>query len=828
MILDKRLYLFLIFISILISICVLNTDAKAQQASGAPQAGQTAVVQGGATSQPSPSLGQQGLPGQTTSLSEQDTKPLKEIIIQRPTERLSSFEQYISEKTITVNEKQFDIIKKFRGITFSYSPKTDIMGQVTIPIKVVGPDTTGIPIEIDAGYLIGTQEALNAVFKVLGISGGLGISLDIKQFGYDLFRASPTTFAPVDTVPVGPDYILGPGDEIKIAIWGNVSGQYRILVDRNGNISLPKIQEGEAIYKERALTPEAYNVLSVLNVTGITFSQLKELIYKEYSKYYTGFDINITMGSLRSIMVYVVGYAERPGAYTISSLSTLLNALFVAGGPNKNGTMRDIQVNRNGKTIVHFDIYDLLLKGDKTNDIRLMPEDVIFIPPVGDLVAIAGNVKNPAIYELKGEAGIMDLITMAGGLSAMALKGRVQIQRVEGNQYRIIFEGDLRELESRNVAIKNGDIVKIFQVPEIKNTITVEGAITTPGEYAIVPGKTTIKDIITLANGLLYFASKDAEITRIKISQEGPTIERFTIDISEAIKGDPNNNISLEINDHIFIKAIPEWQLYQKVTIYGEVRYPGAYTIKKGEKLSSLIERAGGYTERAYLRGAEFTRERVRESQQKNMNELIQRLERELLSASSAQVAGALSTEELSAQKAELEQKQKFIDSLRKLRATGRLTIRLAHLRLLKGSDFDIELEDGDSLYIPRSTNIVNVMGSVMTQGTFVYSPSLNYKDYINLAGGVSRYADADNMYVMKVDGSAMKISRGWLSWNNNRSRWEIAQFGESIKEIEPGDTIVVPEKMERISWLREIKDITQILANIAITAGVVKALYDD
>ncbi len=635
------------------------------------------------------------------------------------------------------------------------------------------------------------------------------ISTNLKQFGYDLFRKPPSTFAPVDNVPVGPDYVIGPGDEIKISVWGNIEGSWSVVVDRDGKISLPRI--------------------GTIGVTGLTFNELKELLYREFSKYYKGFEMNVTMGALRTIRVYVVGNAQRPGAYTVSSLSTLVNALFEAGGPSKTGTMRDIQLKRNGKTIVHFDIYDFLLKGDKTKDVRLMPEDVIFIPPVGPLVGIAGNVKRPAIYELKGETKLLDLIQMAGGLTSSAFKGRLQVFRIEDQQFRTIFESDLVDIEkdsTKNFTLKDGDLVKIYSVVDLKTTMLISGAVANPGEYGITPGLTRVKDVISLAGGLLYYASNYAEITRVKPTQAGPKVERITIDLSKAMADDPQHNVLLEINDYLFVRTVPEWDLYKTVTISGEVKYPGTYTIKKGERLSSLIERAGGFTDNAYLRGAVFTRQSVRELQQKSLKEVIMRMERELLAESSVQVSAALSPEEVQAKKVELESKQKFIEALRKLKATGRMTIRLAHIRLLKGSEFDIELEDGDSLYIPPKTSVVNVVGAVMSPTTLVYSEKLNYKDYIELAGGLSRFADADNIYVLKVDGSARKLSKGSIRWNFAKSRWEMTAFGEEIKEIEPGDTIVVPEKLDRIAWLRNIKDITQILMQMAVTAGVVIKLF--
>ena len=659
------------------------------------------------------------------------------------------------------------------------------------------------------GEQIKSERASSGFEDYISGNTALTLSTDIRQFGYDLFEKPPSTFAPVTGVPVGPDYVFGPGDELKISIWGKVEGTWNVVVDRDGNISLPK--------------------LGVLGVTGLTFQELKGLLYKEFSKYYTGFEMNVSMGPLRTIRVYIVGNAQRPGVYTISSLSTIINAIFEAGGPSKTGTMRDIQVKRNGRAVVHFDMYDFLLNGDKTKDVRLMPEDVIFIPPVGPLAGIAGNVKTPAIYELKGETRLIDLIEKAGGLTGIAFKGRVQIQRIEDHQFRTVFEGDLIDIEknqAKNFLIQDGDLVKVFSVVESKNTITVVGAVAYPGDYGIAAGVTTVKDIIQLAGGLLYYASTQAEVTRVTVTQSGPKTEIFNIDLAKALEGDPGQNATLNVNDYVLVRAVPEWDLYRLVNIAGEVRFPGVYTIKKGETLSSLIERAGGYTDKAYLKGSVFKRESVKELQQKGLNDMIERLERELLAKGSMQASTTVTQEEIQSKKVELEQKQKFIESLRGLKATGRMTIGLAHLRLLKGSEFDLELESGDSLFIPAKNNVVNVSGSVMSQSSFLYRESLDYRDYIGMAGGYSNFADKDNVYVLKVDGSARKLSRGFLNWDPLKSRWEMSGFGEEVREINPGDTIVVPEKLDRVAWLREIKDITQILMQMAVTAGVVINLF--
>ncbi|MBI4710290.1 MAG: SLBB domain-containing protein [Nitrospirae bacterium] len=674
-------------------------------------------------------------------------------------EKTSEFEQHISEK-IEITDTQFEILQKLEGITFSY---------------ISHPPAVAV----------------------------LEVSTKIGQFGYDLFRNPPSTFAPVEKVPVGPDYVMGPGDEIKVAIWGKVEGLWSVVVDRDGHISLPKV--------------------GILGVTGLTFKELKELLNKEFSKYYTGFEMNVSMGALRTIMVYVVGNAEKPGAYTVSALSTLINALFEAGGPSKTGTMRNIQLKRNGKTTVIFDMYDFLLKGDKTKDIRLMPEDVIFIESAGPLVAVAGSVNNPAIYEIKEEKTVSRLIEMAGGLSTVAFKGRVQIERIIDNTRQTVFESDIAG--AKDMSIQAGDVVKIFQVVQDRRLVRVSGAVQREGEYGFRTGM-SLKDLLSLAGGLKYYAfNKEAELTRVYVTDNGPKTEKLMVDIGKALAGDPEGNIPLKEDDYLFVRTVPEWQLYRIARISGEVKFPGSYTIQKGEKLSSLIERAGGYTDKAHLRGAVFIRERVRDMQQKSLEEMILRLERELLAEGSVQVSAALSTEEIQAKKVEQESKQKFIESLKKIKATGRMTLRLAHLRLLKGTASDVEIENNDSLFIPARNNVVNVTGAVMAQSSLVYSDKMDYKDYIEMSGSYSRHADTDNVYILKVDGSARKASKRFINWNPFSSRWEAAGFGSDVKPVEPGDTIVVPEKLDRIAWLREIKDITQILFQIAVTTGVVYQL---
>ncbi len=714
------------------------------------------------------------------------------------------------------------------------------------------------------------------------------ISTNITQFGYDLFSAFPSTFTPGDKVPVGPEYVIGPGDEIRITVWGKVEGKWSVVVDRDGSIALPKV--------------------GILGVTGVTFKELKELLYKEFSQYYASFDMNVSMGTLRTIKVYVVGNAKKPGAYTISSVSTLVNALFDVGGPSKTGGMRDIQVKRGGKTIVHFDLYDLLLKGDKTKDIRLMPEDVIFIPPIGPVAGIAGYVKRAAIYELAGATRIVDLIDMAEGVTATGYLQRIQLERVYENEVKIVVDKNLKELNAiENLVLKDGDIIKVFPISHtVVNAVTLEGNVLRPGTYqwfegmrvsdiiknsekgllvethfdhALIeryippdyhrevisfnlgkvvfdkdihedrllqprdvltiysmwdfrekpkvrisgavnkPGEfelrraMTVSDLINLAGGSKRYAFLDeAELTRVHITNEGPKTEKIKIKLRSALLKEPGSDIPLAEDDYLFVRAVPEWQLYRMVVLTGEVRFPGTYTIERGEKLSSLITRAGGFTDKAYLKGATFTRKSVREQQQRTIDEMASRLERELLGIGSAKAIVASSAEEAAIQKTESEQKRRFIESLKGVRAKGRVTVVLLPSDKLQETPYNITLEDGDTIHVPEDPKVAQVIGSVFNQNAFVYDRGKSVSDYIYLSGGYTEDADTKKLYIIKADGSATRPRTGFsalLGWVSGH------------REVESGDTVVVPVKLERTAWLREIKDITQILYQVAVTAGV-------
>jgi polysaccharide export outer membrane protein len=285
---------------------------------------------------------------------------------------------------------------------------------------------------------------------------------NLPIFGASLFNTTPSTFAPVDNIPVTADYVIGPGDELRLQIWGQVNQHGSFVVDRTGSISLPQV--------------------GTIHVAGLQFSQLNDFLKSQLGRVYRNFDLNTNLGQLRSIQVFVVGQARKPGSYTIGSLSTLLNALFASGGPLPQGSLRDIQVKRGTQTITHFDLYDLLLHGDKSKDVPLESGDVIFIPNVGPQVAVLGSVTNPAIYELKQETSFNQVIALAGGLTNVAAGSKLKIERIADHAQRSELTIDLAANDTSPV--QNGDIVSVEAVIDrFQNAVTLRGNVANPGRY---------------------------------------------------------------------------------------------------------------------------------------------------------------------------------------------------------------------------------------------------------------------------------------------------------------------------------------------------------
>lgn len=725
---------------------------------------------------------------------------------------------------------------------------------------------------------------------------------ELRQFGYDFFKNSSQLVGTSDTLPVGNDYIIGPGDTLNINLWGAINARHELIVDRNGEIMIPRVGN--------------------VKVWGLTYAQGKDAVNKAIARYFKNYEISMTLGRLRSIQVFVVGEVEAPGSYPVSSIATVINALSAAGGPARNGSLRGIKINRNGQAPLEVDLYDMFLSGDRSKDVRLQNGDTIFVPVIGPVVAVAGEVRRPAIYEIKDSATLPEVLKMAGGITATGYTGRIQVERVANNASRVVLDYEPKDgsLDAAlgAVQVMDRDMIKVFPVQEAtrqvvslkgnvqrpgeyqyrkgmrlsdlipdfqvllpesylnsveitrlappdyhrelltanliravagngpdnillqeqdsvrvfsrwemeeKPQVSVNGSVVNPGTYTFYPGM-TVRDLITAAGSTKRNAFLDTgELSRIVVTGDRANPSRLSLNLNKALAGDPAHNIPLQADDVLIVRSVTDWfdASDKFIKLKGEVRFPGVYSVARGELLSSVIARAGGYTERAYLRGSKFLRRSVRETQQKRMDEIVVRTEKEILQKQASLSSLAASKDELEATKASLDGLMKSVELMKSMKAEGRVVIRLAALEELQKSSFDVVVEGGDELEIPIRPSVVNVMGQVYNPISFVHQPEASdLGSYLKKAGGPTNDAETSEMYVIKADGTVFSRQQSsfGLHWSDDDRRWTFGSFTAST--LEPGDTLVVPQKIERIAWMREIKDITQILANIALTAGTI------
>jgi protein involved in polysaccharide export with SLBB domain len=723
----------------------------------------------------------------------------------------------------------------------------------------------------------------------------------LKRFGYDLFDNAPSTFSPVTDVPVPADFIVGPGDELKVQLFGGQNRNFSLQVSREGTVSFPE--------------------LGPIRVAGQTFNAAKASIEARVAREMTGVRADVSMGDVRSVRVFVLGESRRPGSYTVSGLATMTTALFTSGGVKPIGSLRDIQLKRQGAVVRHLDLYDLLIQGNTSDDAKLQPGDVIFIPPVGPVVSVEGEVKRPAIYELKGEADVADVLQIAGGLTPEADRGRASLTQVDDKSFRRVFDVSLASETGRNQGVRNGDILRVARLrPQIDSgvavdgfvhrpgltawreglrlsdiiasvdelrpnadqhyilirresgpdrhvevlsadltaalaapgstadvalqprdritifdlgpgreriikplldelrlqsaisrpteVVRVEGKVKVPGEYPLEPGM-KVSDLLRAGGNLesAAFGGK-AELARYAVTADGSRqTELIAIDLAAVRRAEPGADVPLQPFDYLLIKETPNWTDQEEVILTGEVLFPGTYPIRRGETLHQVLMRAGGLTSSAFPKGSAFTREELREREQKQLDMLSDRLQTDLaslsLQAAAANQAGASQA---------LIAGQSLLGQLRQTKAVGRLVIDLAGVVAGEaGSAKDVILKNGDRLVIPQQKPEVTVIGEVQSATSHFYSKSLGRDDYIALSGGMTRKADKGKIYVVRADGSVSAEQR--------------SLFARSYAiSIQPGDTIVVPLDTERMPRLPFWQAITQILYNLAISAAAINS----
>ena len=666
----------------------------------------------------------------------------------------------------------------------------------------------------------------------LMVADSVGKMLPI--YGASLFRQPPSTFAPVENVPVPADYVIGPGDELYVRLWGQLNVELRVTVDRNGQVFVPKV--------------------GPISVAGVHVSQLDGHFRQQIERIYRNFDLTVTLGKLRSIDVFFVGEARRPGTYTISSLSTLVNAIFAAGGPAPQGSMRHIQLKRDGQIITEFDLYDLLSKGDKSKDMALLPGDVIYVPPAGPQVAVAGSVNTPSIYELKdGKTSLADVIELAGGLNTVADGSKATIERIDQRQIRSVTEFSL-DAKGQQEMVKDGDIVRILSiVPRFENAVTLRGNVANPGRYPwhasmkirdLLPNKDMLltrnywqsQNALVSGAGTQYEkpaqSKADQESLRTEVKLNAPeinwdyaVIQRLNpVDLSTTLipfslgkavlEHDEANNLELQAGDVVTVFSqhdisVPTKRQTMFVRVEGEVRVPGIYRIQQGDTLRDLLERAGGFTENAYVYGMQFTRESARLEQQASLNRIAAEMEAQIHEKSIANTRA--NPENAAAIAAQTESQRGLLEQLRSAKASGRIVLQLRPRDTGLAAVPRVVLEDLDRVLVPPRSQVVSVVGSVFNQSSFLYRRGATVGYYIRAAGNGNATADLRRALLVRADGSVIGHKTSVF-------------FGESFESIHvlPGDAIVIPAKLQSGGFSKAMRDWLLVASQASIAAAVI------
>jgi protein involved in polysaccharide export with SLBB domain len=665
------------------------------------------------------------------------------------------------------------------------------------------------------------------------VEESLGKPLPI--YGASLFENVPSTFAPVDHIPVTADYVIGPGDELMIRAWGQIDLDVHARVDRNGNIFLPKVGS--------------------VGVAGLRYAQIENFMRSHIGRIYQNFDLNVTMGELRSIDIYVVGQATRPGRYTVSSLSTLTNAIFASGGPSPHGSMRQIQLKRGGAVVTTFDLYDLLLNGDKSKDVVLRPEDVIYVSPNGPQVAVGGQINVPGIYELKTETKLSDVIRLSGGLTNTAFGGQVYVEHIVNRRVHSVEEVPL---DATGLAhpLADGDIVNFTAVsPKFENSVTLRGNVAQPGRYPWHSGM-RISDLIPNREFLItreYWKQQNAIVLESettgahvkgtaetvnsvkrnapeidwnyavvqRMSAEDLSTQLIPFDLGKAILGqDAASNVTLLPGDIITIFSqadlkVPEGQQTKLIRLEGEFGSAGVYRVMPGERLREAVEKAGGITPSAYLYASQFTRESARVEQQARLDLLVAQAERNVATSTAKRAQSAQTAQEVSAANASFEAERVTLEKLRQLKAEGRVVLNIHPDDHTVDSIPDIPLEDGDQFYVPARPVAVNVVGDVYSPGSFIQQPGKTVNAYLKNAGGPTRDADSGRTFVVRANGAVVSKDAAGKFWGG----------GFESMVLMPGDTVVVPPNTDKGAGLRNFKDWSQILFNFGLAAAAINVL---
>ncbi|MGE5452545.1 MAG: SLBB domain-containing protein [Acidobacteriota bacterium] len=681
----------------------------------------------------------------------------------------------------------------------------------------------------------------------------------LPLYGYNFFDQD--AYSPATNVPVAPDYRLGPGDELYVRGWGSVDIDVKTTINRDGQIHLPRV--------------------GPVTLAGVRSADADSVVRAAVARYYKDFQLNVTQGRLRGMTVYVVGQARKPGAYTVSGVSTVIAALMASGGPNQNGSLRKVQVKRNDKVVSEIDLYAFLAKGDKAADIKLQDGDTVVIPVAKGYVALVGKAKAPAIYELLEGDTIDSLLSVAGGLPVMADPKRATLERVDNtaNPPRSVETFALNAAGLKR-PLKSGDLLSIAPlVPEFGNSVALRGNVAQPMRQPwhqgmkvadLIPGRSFLLSQAAIKRQNEVLLTEDEKLQsndgfEQQKKQGGPkSIVRKVSDNEDTLAGRIGNlvdeinfeyaviervdrqkvqvellpfnlgqaldnpsspdNVALQPGDVVTVFSVNDVRVPQAkrqvyVRVEGEVRRPGIYQMNQGDSLPQLIEKAGGLTEDAYLFGAGFYREQVRKDQLANLEQLVRKLEMQTQSKLSSAAASASVNDASGAAQLRIQAEQQA-----QKQAVDRLRNLKPTGRIMLGmTSSNAQPNALPTLRLENQDRLV-----IPARPDFVYVlGSVNTESSLIWKSGntVQDYLDVSGL-TSGADKDELFVIRADGSVLSNGDRW----FGSVARaEVQPGDLIVLPEKTDHESgwsvFTRNAKDITQIIYQFSLGAAAIKTL---
>ncbi len=665
--------------------------------------------------------------------------------------------------------------------------------------------------------------------------------INLNAYGHSLFAR--TSYTPVSQAPTPVQYVIGPGDEIDVKVWGSVEFNVRQQVDRDGRITLPQ--------------------LGSFGIAGTRVENLDDILKRNIGRIYKGFFVSGTLSKIKSIQIYVVGHAKKPGAHTLSGMSTFVSGVFDAGGPLPTGSMRKIRLLRDGTEVAKLDLYDFIKNGESSGNVKLLAGDVIQFPPVGKRVALLGAIDGQGIYELNDkEDSLGQLIDFVGEANTLIASKKVLIERVEGANkqgHRSVEERSFDQA-GREFVLKDGDLIYLSKINHqyvnavnlkvasasairfkfnegmrISDLIPEPQALIQP-DYYIQKNKEVVKEDAHFEKDLIKpldveALKKSEQVTLSEINWEYAVIERLDAEsikvnlipfnLQGAIKQkDPNQNLRLIAGDTVIVFSNKELPLPQSkrrivVTISGEVSAPGLYQLKPGETINDLLKYSGGFTQDAYIYGTHFSRKSAQKLQQDNLTKAIARVETEINAQSTLGAQNSISPEGLMATQQTLVAQRAFLSRIKTMKPNGRVALEL---NPVSPKFPEVVLEDGDEIFIPTRPSFVGVFGAVYAESTFIHNNGTKVKDYLAKAG-LARESDINAVMVIRADASIES------NFKNT------GLFGQNVLDstLYPGDTIFVPELFDRrtayTQFMQGAKDWTTILYQFALGTAAWKTL---